>query len=88
MYIFGYAYFVMYICAMNGPRKNKSNRSSVRIYHHILNLEYEQNASYFCITETRYGVIQTIYYYKIPDDYKNESPMGEICERYAKYCPN
>lgn len=71
----------------------KSKRHSyckdrVKIYHHKLNLEYENNTSYFLITEMEDGEPQRTYYYKIPDNYKDNSLLGEMHERYCPYCPN
>ena len=60
----------------------------VRFHHHELNLEYENNTTYFLITEIVDGEPQRTYYYKIPDAYKDNRLLGEIHERYCPFCPN
>jgi hypothetical protein len=64
------------------------NNSKVKIYHHILDLEYANNTSYFLITEIEDGKPQRTFYYRIPDNYKDNSLLGELHEKYAPYCPN
>jgi hypothetical protein len=61
---------------------------NVKIYHHVLNLEYEHNVTYFLITEIIDGVPKRTYYYKIPESYKDDRLLGQMHERYCQYCPN
>ena len=69
-------------------KRHSYRKDRVKIYHHKLNLEYENNTSYFLITEMEDGEPQRTYYYKIPDNYKDNSLLGEMHERYCPYCPN
>lgn len=73
---------------MRKPKKNAPSNSSVRIYHHELNLEYEYNTTYFLITEIENGKPLRTFHYKIPDNYKDNRLKGEQLERYAPFCPN
>jgi hypothetical protein len=77
--------YYAYICAM---KLKGYNYRKVKIYHQILDLEYEHNSSFFLITEIVDGQPQTSYYYRIPDNYKDNSLLGELHEKYALYCPN
>ena len=72
---------------MNSKEHSQHN-NKVTIYHHELNLEYERQATFFLITEMNDGEPHRTYYYKIPDNYKDNSLLGEIHERYCPYCPN
>jgi hypothetical protein len=58
------------------------------IYHHVLDLDYENNSTFFLITEIKDGEPQRTYYYKIPDSYKDNRLMGQMHEKYNQYCPN
>jgi hypothetical protein len=69
-------------------KKHGYFNNRIKIYQHKLNLEYENSASYFLLTELEDGVPKRTYYYKIPDNYKDNSLLGELHERYSKYCPN
>ena len=51
--------------------------NGIKIYHHKLNLEYENNTTYLLITEMINGEPKATYYYKIPDNYKDNSLLGE-----------
>jgi hypothetical protein len=73
---------------MNRQRKKGLFKTEVTIYHHELNLEFEHQTTYFLITEMKNGEPQITYYYKIPDNYKDDSLLGELHERYARYSPN
>jgi hypothetical protein len=78
---------MLYIYAMKS-KKHSNRKNKVMIYHHEMNLEYENNTTYFLITEIESGEPLRTYYYKIPDNYKDNSLLGEIHERYCPYCPN
>ena len=73
---------------MKKPKKSTSPGTNVIIIHQELNLEYEHNTTYFLITEIEDGEPQRTYYYLIPDSYKSNALLGELHEKYAKYCPN
>lgn len=73
---------------MKGRRKSKYNFPIIRFYHNELNLEHDYNTTYFLITETRDGVPQKIYTFRIPDSYKDDRLLGKLNERYCRYCPN
>lgn len=73
---------------MKRQMKSRSNKPNVRIYQHKLNLEYENNTTYLLLTEMVNGEPKATYYYKIPDNYKDKSLLGEMHERYCPYCPN
>ncbi len=69
-------------------RRHSHHSNKVTIYQHELNLEYEYQATYFLITEMEDEKPRRTYYYKIPDNYKDNSLLGALHERYAPYCPN
>ena len=73
---------------MKKPKKSTSSGTNVTIIHQELNLEYEHNTTFFIITEIENGESFRTYYYKIPDSYKDNALLGELHEKYAKYCPN
>ena len=64
------------------------NKKKVAIYHCVLNLEYEYNTTFFLITEMVGDTPNRTYCYKIPSNYKDESLLGELHEKFAPYCPN
>ena len=68
---------------------HSQHNNKVTIYLHELNLEYEHNATFLLITEvSSNGVPQKTHFYRIPDSYKDDRLLGQLHERYAKYCPN
>jgi hypothetical protein len=69
-------------------KKHGYFNNRIKICQHKLNLENEYNTTYFLITEIEDGKPQRTYYYKIPDSFKDNSLLGELRERYARYCPN
>ena len=69
-------------------KEHSQHNNKVTIYHHEINLEYEHHITFFLITEMEDGEPHRTYYYKIPDNYKDNSLLGEIHERYCPYCPN
>jgi hypothetical protein len=69
-------------------KKHGYYNNRIKICQHKLNLENEYSASYFLLTELEDGVPKSTYYYKIPDSFKDNRLLGELHERYAKYCPN
>ena len=73
---------------MKRQKKTTAYRNNLQIIHNELNFEYDYNATYFLITEIENGVPQRTYYYLIPDSYKSNALLGEMHEKYAKYCPN
>jgi hypothetical protein len=71
--------------------KSKNRRHSnttCTIYHHELTTDYQNNITYFLITELEDGVPNRTYYYLIPSSFKDGSLQGEIHERFAPYSPN
>jgi hypothetical protein len=72
---------------MKSTGQNNNNKR-VMIYHCVLNLEYEYNTTYFLITEMVGDKPLRTYSYKIPNNYKDESLLGELDEKFAPYCPN
>jgi hypothetical protein len=74
---------------MKRQRKDTSFRPDVLIYHHEIDLENINGTTIWLITEIAVGgEPQRTYYYQIPSNYKDDSLLGELHERYAKYCPN
>lgn len=71
-------------------RRRRCNRfqNGVTIYHHQLNLPDEYSTTIFIITEMEDGKPRRTYYYQIPENYKDNSLLGEMHERYCPYCPN
>ncbi len=69
-------------------RRYSRHNNKVTIYHHELNLEYENHTTFFLITEMQDGKPQRTYYFQIPDSFKDNRLLGEMHERYARYCPN
>ncbi|MGA2408273.1 MAG: hypothetical protein ABSF81_16190 [Bacteroidales bacterium] len=69
-------------------KRYSRHSNKVTIYHHKLNLENEYNTTYFLITEIEDGKPQRTYYFQIPDSFKDNRLLGEMHERYARYCPN
>ena len=69
-------------------KHDRHNNKRVMLYQHELNLESEYNSTFFLITEIEDGKPQRTYYYRIPDNYKDNSLLGEVHERYCQYCPN
>jgi hypothetical protein len=72
--------------------KKKDNYASysnkVMIYHHELDMECINGTSFWLITEIIEHEPVRTYFYRIPNQYKDNSLLGELHERYAKYCPN
>jgi hypothetical protein len=69
-------------------KPNSHYNSTIIIYHHEIDLEYLNGNTFWAITEiVNTEPVQT-YFYKIPDDYKNNKLLGNLHERYAPYCPN
>lgn len=68
--------------------RNRRNYKSIKIYQHELNLEYENNTTFFMITEIDDGIPLRTYYFKIPDNFKNDILLGNLPNKYADYCPN
>lgn len=58
------------------------------IYHHEIDLECINGTTIWLITEIADCEPQRTYYYKIPNQYKDNSLLGELHERYCQYCPN
>jgi hypothetical protein len=73
---------------MKRQKKSTSGRADVMIYHHELDLECLNGNTFWLITEIVDCLPVQTYYYQIPNNYKNDSLLGELHERYAKYCPN
>jgi hypothetical protein len=69
-------------------KKHGYFNNRIKICQHKLILENEYIASYFLLTELEDGVPKRTYFYKIPDSFKDNRLLGELHERYAKYCPN
>lgn len=78
---------MLYIYAMKSTWQNNNN-TRVTIHHCVLNLEYEYNTTYFLITEMVGDTPYRTYCYKIPNNYKDESLLGELHEKFAPYSPN
>jgi abortive infection bacteriophage resistance protein len=73
---------------MKRRRKSTSRKTNITIYHHELNMEYQNATTFWLITEIVNNKPLLTYYYKIPDNYKDNSLLGELHERYCQYCPN
>lgn len=70
------------------PRKYNRHSNEVMIFQHQLNLYDEHNTTFLLITEMQDGKPRLTYYYQIPANYKDNSLLGELHERYHPYCPN
>jgi hypothetical protein len=70
------------------PRKRNRYSNAVTIFHHKLNLSDENNTTFFLITEMEDGKPRRTYYFQIPENYSDDSLLGELHERYCPYCPN
>jgi hypothetical protein len=77
----------MYIYHMK-PTHHSHYNEKVEIIHHEICHDYEGNTAYLMITEILDGIPQRTLYYKIPESYKDDRLLGELHERYCKYCPN
>lgn len=73
---------------MKRKKKNSSWNTKVLIYHHELTTDYQNNITFFLITELQDGVPVRTYYYKIPNCFKDGSLLGQFHERFAPYSPN
>jgi hypothetical protein len=74
-----------------GKRKNRNNLkcNRVRIYHHILDLEYHSHSTYLIETETIDHIPVRTYYFKVPESYYKENRViDELEEMTYPYCPN
>ena len=72
----------------NESKENINKCNIVRIYHHVLDLEYQSNSVYFVIIETIDFIPSKIYTYKVPDSYKENNMIKELDELHYPYCPN
>jgi hypothetical protein len=73
---------------MRRQRKDPSFRLNVMIYHSEINLESINGSTIWLISELIDNEPVQTYYYKIPDNYKNDSLIGNLHERYCMYSPN
>jgi hypothetical protein len=73
---------------MKKQKKSTSFIPDVLIYHHELNMEHINNTVFWLITEIVENEPVRTYYYKIPANYKDNSLLGELHERYWPYNPN
>lgn len=68
--------------------KNDNHKPRVVIYHHELDLQYENNTSYLMFTEIQNNLPVRTYYYRIPAEFYISSMVEQILERFYQYCPN
>jgi len=73
---------------MRKQKKSSSFISNVLIYHHELSMEHINSTTFWIITEITENEPIRTYYYKIPSNYKDNSLLGELNERYCPYSPN
>jgi hypothetical protein len=81
-------YYILYIYSMKKQKKSTSFIPDILIYHHEINMEHINGNTFWLITEIVENEPLRTYYYKIPPNYKDDSLLGEIHERYCPYSPN
>ncbi len=73
---------------MKKQKKSSSYTKNIMFYHHELDFESSNGSTYWLITEVVDNVPIKTCFYKIPDNYRDDSLLGKMHQRFCSYCPN